>query len=269
MYVTSHSLNHQSALMKHMLLVSALGLLVLSSCSTAYKAGQTPDDVYYSPGRELTGDRKQEEKSKRQQEQYDQYISSADDRYLRMKVANYNRWSSLDDYSYWYDSRYDFCPTTYSAYNPYTGYGSWNAGYSFGYGRSYYGSFYGGWNSPIFTVASYSTPKFSGGYTSGSSISAYRNKSYSNQNLGYTGKNGQFIPSGSGNSNSFGDLLKRVFSSSTSNSNSNSSSYDRPARTYTTPTNSSTPSTSSSAGGNSGGFKSTGSSSSSGRGGRG
>jgi hypothetical protein len=254
--------------MKPLILLSVIGLSVLASCSTAYKAGQTPDDVYYSPGREIAGNKKEEEKTQKQQQQYDQYISSADDRYLRMKVANHSRWSMIDDYSYWYDSRYDFCPT-YTAYNNPYAINPWNIGYSIGYGRPYYGSVYGGWSSPAFTVASYSNPKFSGGYTSGSSISAYRNKTYSNQNFGYTDKNGKFIPSAGGNNgSSFGDLLKRVFSPSTSNSAS--STYDRPARTFsTTPNTTSTPSTSSSAGGHSGGVQSTGSSSSSGRGGRG
>jgi hypothetical protein len=261
MYVTSHLPNHQSALMKHMLLLSLIGISALTSCSTAYKAGQTPDDVYYSPARELAGNKEDEKK----QEQYEEYISSADDRYLRMKVANGGRWNSLDDYSYWYDSRYDFCPS-YSS--PYTSYSSWGLGYTIGYGRPYYGSIYGGWNSPVYTLVYYSNPKFSGGYTSGSNISAYRNKSYSNQNIGYTDKKGKFIPATSGNNNAgFANLLKRVFTPATSNSSS--SSYDRPARTFSNSNSSSTPSTSSSAGGSSGGFKSTGSSAGSGRAGRG
>lgn len=250
--------------MKRMLLLSALGLSVFASCTTAYKAGQTPDDVYYSPATGVTA-KKEEEKAQKQQEQYNEYISSADDRYLRMKVANNSRWSTIDDYSYWYDSRYDFCPNNSSFYNSPYAMNPWSVGYSIGYGRPYYGSIYGGWNSPVYTLIYYSNPKFSGGYTSGSNISAYRNKTYNNQNTGYTDKTGKFVPAGS-NSNSFSSLLKRVFTPATSTSSS--SSYDRPARTYT-PTNNSTPSTSSSAGGNSGGFKSTGSSSSSGRGGRG
>jgi len=256
--------------MKRILLLSAIGLSVLTGCSTAYKAGQTPDDVYYSPAKGVSEKKEDKKQAQQQQERYDEYTNNADDRYLRMKVANRGRWSSIDDYSYWYDSRYDFCPTNTSFYNSPYAVNPWSIGYSIGYGRPYYGSIYGGWNSPVYTVAIYSTPKFSGGYTSGSNISAYRNKNYNNQNAGYTGKNGQFIPAAS-NSNSFGNLLKRVFTPATSSSSS--SSYDRAARTYTPTNNNSTPTptpaTSSSAGGNSGGFKSTGSSSSSGRGGRG
>ena len=35
---------------KHLLLVGALA--ALGSCTTAYRSGQTPDDVYYSPAPE-------------------------------------------------------------------------------------------------------------------------------------------------------------------------------------------------------------------------
>ena len=261
--------------MKHTLLLSVLSIGLLSGCSTAFKAGQTPDDVYYSPGREVAS-AKEEKKEKIQQEEYQEYISSQDDRYLRMKVSNRNRWSSLDNFDYWNDSRYDFCNCNcYGSSNTYgnwNNYGNWNQGWnvSVGYGRrNGYGNY--GWNNPIYTLVHYTNPKFSGGgNTSGSNISAYKNKSYNNSNLGYKDpKTGGFVISG-GNNNGFGSLLKRVFTSS-SNTN-NSSSYDRPARTFDNSnpnTNSTPPATSSNAGGTSGGFKSTGTSTSTGRGGKG
>ncbi len=34
------------------ILLLAISAAALSSCSTMYKSGQTPDDVYYSPGQE-------------------------------------------------------------------------------------------------------------------------------------------------------------------------------------------------------------------------
>ena len=37
--------------MKTSILLLALIVVALSSCTTAYKTGQTPDDVYYSPVR--------------------------------------------------------------------------------------------------------------------------------------------------------------------------------------------------------------------------
>lgn len=259
--------------MKHTLLLSVLSIGLLSSCSTAFKAGQTPDDVYYSPGREITS-AKLEEKDQKQKEEYQEYVSSQDDRYLRMKVGNRNRWSSLDDFDYWHDSRYDFCSC--NCYNSLNNYNVWNPGWnlSVGYGmrRPGFGGYYG-WNNPVYTLVSYTNPKFSGGgYTSGSNISAYKNKTYNNANSnGYVNsKSGGFVNGNNNNSNSFGNLLKRVFTNGSPNSAA--TSYDRPTRSFDTSPNSnssSTPATSSSAGGNSGGFKSTGSSSSTGRGGKG
>ena len=37
--------------MNSKILLLALFVAALSSCTTAYKTGQTPDDVYYSPAR--------------------------------------------------------------------------------------------------------------------------------------------------------------------------------------------------------------------------
>ncbi len=253
--------------MKHALLLSVLSIGLLSSCSTAFKAGQTPDDVYYSPGREIAA-AKEEETQQKENGQYQEYISSLDDRYLRMKIANRNRWGALDNFDYWYDSRYDF--STYNYYNGLNPYSSWNPGWSLsiGYGRYCPGGSSWGWHSPIYTIVGYTIPSYgSGGSTSGSNITAYRNKNYNNaNNYIYDLKSGR---SASGNSNSsFGSLIKKVFSGS-----DNTTSYDRPARTFnsntSTPNTNSTPATSSSAGGTSGGFKSTGSSTSTGRGGKG
>ena len=118
--------------MKRMILGSLLTIGLLSGCSTAYQSGQTPDDVYYSPGRD-GGSRREEEKVREQQERYEEYASSQDDRYLRMKVANRNRWSGIDDFDYWYDSRYDF-----SRYNHFS---NWNSFYT--------------WNNPLNPSFSY------------------------------------------------------------------------------------------------------------------
>lgn len=267
MYVTSHYLTLNPDVMKQTLLLAVLSMGLLSACSTAFKTGQTPDDVYYSPGREMEYVVREERQQQQQQQEYREYLTSLDDRYLRMKIANRYRWGAIDDFNYWYDSRYDFSSFNYySGINPYYGY--YNPGWNLGYGYSKYGipgTGNYGWSSPYYTIVKYSTPKYSGS-TSGSNITAYRNKSYNNSNYGYRDpKTGNFIPSG--NNNSFGNLLKRVFTGSSENNTS--SSFDRPTRSFSTPTPSSTPQTSSSAGGTSGGFQSTGTSTSTGRGGRG
>jgi hypothetical protein len=121
-------------------------LIVLASCTTAYKSGQTPDDVYFSPARpqkeqeeyvqverdEDEGPRyRRREDTRREQ---DDYYTYNDDRYLRMKIRNRDRWAYLDDYyrdpyAYNYNSKYYYNQYGYSSarsywnsyYNPYGG----------------------------------------------------------------------------------------------------------------------------------------------------
>jgi hypothetical protein len=251
-------------------------VLLLSSCSTAYRAGQTPDDVYYSPGSATGGEERVKKQKSRDDQQYQEYISSQDDAYLRRKVTNRSRWSSIDDFSYWNDCRYNFFPSTFNYYNPYFScytcntfnpiYGGHYFGGGFAGGIGYMPSL--GWNNPYYTLVHYGTPNYKGGggTISINNLAAARNKSINNNNNYYT------LPKVGGNNNSsrepsFGNLIKTVFTSS-------GESFDRAARTFSpnTPGNSSSgvsmPATSSSAGGNSGGFGSTGSSASGGRGGR-
>lgn len=83
--------------MRRFLLLSVL-ILSLGSCGTMYKSGQTPDDVYFSPGRELPA-YVESQTDRREESLEDEYLS---DRYLRMKAINRNRWSAFDDdFMYW------------------------------------------------------------------------------------------------------------------------------------------------------------------------
>jgi hypothetical protein len=280
MYVTSHYLTlYKPVTMKNTLLFALIGISLFSiGCSSAYKSTQTVDDVYYSPGRpsEERVDVKKEEEKK---QQYEEYISSSDDRYLRMKVSNHNRWYALDDYNYWNDSRYDF--NMYNYYNKgynYYGYNNYYPTLNYGIGKGNYYTPGFGWSSNYTIISYYGGKTSTPGTTSGSAITAYKNKTYTNTNSGemyYNPKTG--VTSNIGNSSSssnFSNLVKRVFASSSA-TNSGSSSYDRAARTYDNSSSSnsssrtystpSAPATSSSAGGNSGGVSSTGSSSSGGR----
>src|SRR5918993_6008453 len=123
-----------------------LGLTVaaLSSCSTAYKSGQTPDDVYYSPARETDAYVKVENDDERRYRSEDRYRSNdnyrsnddyvnSDDRWLRMRVRNRYRWSAFDDYQ-WNDWRYNsWSYNSYNSYSPFNNY--WNSYYSW---NSYY-----------------------------------------------------------------------------------------------------------------------------------
>jgi hypothetical protein len=84
----------------------------LFSCSTAYKSGQTPDDVYYSPLRSIEeNDRKQEEDNAR---------LDPEERQIRMSTRD-RRWRELDD-EYEYDrtyTPYNHCTCSPYYYNPY------------------------------------------------------------------------------------------------------------------------------------------------------
>ena len=76
--------------MKRQILLLAITAAALSSCTTAYKTGQTPDDVYYSPARPQDEYVRVEEKEEYRYD--DEYY---DDRYLRMKVQTAHRWNTL------------------------------------------------------------------------------------------------------------------------------------------------------------------------------
>jgi len=268
MYVTSHYLTFKPITMKNSLLFTLLGLgLFVTSCSTAYKSDQTPDDVYYSPGRPAA-ERVDIVKDQTQRDQYENYVNNTDEQFLRMKVGNYYRWNMLDDYSYWNDSRYDFSHFNYYSsigYSNYYGHNNWN----FGWGTSFFRPNYS-WGNPYYTLVTYYNPKTSVGRPSESGISAYKNKNYTNTNTYYSGNakssynNSNYTTP---TSNNFSNLVKKVFSSS-----SPSGSYDRAARSFDNSSSSNRTSStstysapSSSAGGTSGGVKSSGTSASSGR----
>jgi len=104
------------------IILCALLALVISSCTTAYKSSQTPDDVYYSP------ERPREEyvrvEPKKEKYQYDEYYD--EDRYLRMKARNYRRWSEFDNDWYSYSPYYN----RHNLYNPWNSYTYWNYYYN-------------------------------------------------------------------------------------------------------------------------------------------
>lgn len=236
--------------MKLTIIPSLILALAFASCSTAYKSAQTPDDVYYSPAKEVN----YVAKNTNTRDRYQENITSQDDRYLRMKVQNRDRWQQIDDYSYWYDSRYDYSNFYYNN-NPYFNnphvFNNWRAPYLYTgcFSPNYYG--YGGFYSPAYPVIYYKNPKVYTGITGKSNLATYMNTRYNNQNTNYS--KGQSY-------NNFGNLVKKVFTQSNDGGNSVNNSYDRPARSSSS---SSTPSNS--AGGRSGGYSSSGSSTSTSR----
>ena len=90
--------------MKNKSLIFIFSVVLLASCSTAYKTGQTPDDLYYSKGKIKAGENTLTQRKE----------ESHEDRQIRM-AAHDTRWRTLDDhYSY---------NNTYSPYQYGYGYG--------------------------------------------------------------------------------------------------------------------------------------------------
>lgn len=94
---------------------------VLGGCTSMYKAGQTPDDVYFSPAREATGYVRMEDN----RDDYYDDGTDLNDRYLRMKAINRRRWSRFDDdFMYWNNpvwnnAAYFNSFNSFSAFNPF------------------------------------------------------------------------------------------------------------------------------------------------------
>lgn len=102
----------------------------------------TTDDLYYTPNNKETPSKantnvaRNENRynaNEEEQGEYQDYQSYPDDRFLRLKVSNRNRWDLIDDFGYWNDPRYN--------YSYYPSYGGWNSWYSGFYGSSWYNPF--------------------------------------------------------------------------------------------------------------------------------
>jgi len=220
--------------MNSKLLLLAISVAAFSSCTTLYKSGQTPDDVYYSPVRTYGEDSRKEE-TRKEEKRDDVRNYNYEDRTIRFGI-NDRRWRNFDN---------DY------AYNPY------NYGYNSGY---YYNPYY--WSYPVYGGYVFTTPvnpKITtprkanlGGYSPNYNNTSVNTKTgsvrppsrqYNNSNRGSAVGNviRQIIaPSNNGNNNSYNN---------SNNNNSNNSSNN--SRTYT-PSNSSSSSSSSSGSSSSG-----------------
>jgi hypothetical protein len=118
-----------------------LGLAVFLGSCGAYKAAQTTDDVYYSSGGLKEGYVSNDENTKNNDEYYN-FNESADDRMLRMKVKNPNRWSTFDDpyYSSWSYNSWMTNPFYSPYYSPYYSGSSFWMTTSIGWGNMFWGS---------------------------------------------------------------------------------------------------------------------------------
>jgi hypothetical protein len=122
----------------------ASGLVLISFIATSCTSLQqttvaATDDLYYTPSTDAAPAKTDQANNNRyndqqdNQSEYQDYQSYPDDRYLRLKVANRNRWDGIDDFGYWNDPRYN--------YSYYPSYGGWNSWYSGFYGSSWYNPF--------------------------------------------------------------------------------------------------------------------------------
>ena len=220
------------------ILLYILVAATLASCSSAYKASQTPDDVYHSPSAEIG---KKEDKNEKK-DKYEEYVS-AEDKYLRMKVKDRRRWSEIDEYEYRRNclNNYDYSyykmnhPFGYSSY----GYSSYGYGYNSCacacnnnisiYHPSYY-NYYGYYNNPY--IINYPVKTQKGTYKP--NLGSYQGGTYNNNN-------------------GIGNTLKKVFSSGNNGYNnrnsSDNSTYRSTDRSYTPSSNSSSSGSSSGSGG--------------------
>lgn len=192
--------------LKFLLLLSLVGSL--TACSSAYKTGQTPDDVYYSPTREQDSYVEAEERRDRYQAQrYDDYVNDyRNDRFLRMSLRNRLYMPAYDDF-FWNDWRFGFVNNWY---NPWNSYYAWNSFYNPYcvapvYNGKTYNRYQGVFRPSANAITYYSaptaprtTPRY-----------AFTRSSYSNSYL---------TPSSRSNSSSFRKIMSGIENSSSSGS---------------------------------------------------
>jgi len=219
-----------------LLLLALIVVVAFSSCTTAYKTGQTPDDVYYSPA---TPEDVYVRAERKEQPKYEGSTEYYDDRYLRMKVRNRTRWSDLDDW-YYFGNRYNYSYYNNSWSNPWSPYTYWNCTYN----PYYHGVVIVNPKSPtysrprVFNLNTYNSSSLTNNNYINPKTAGGRTSTGPRVNVGIT-------PSSS--SSNTGNRLRDLFTSGSNNSSSGSSNNS------STPAPSKTTSSSSSGSGSSGG----------------
>ena len=194
--------------------------IAFASCNTAYKSGQTPDDVYYSPARLIVSeanhdkdDEKKDEKENRQDET--SKTERYEEREIRMRIRD-RRWRDLND---------DYACNCSCDYTPY------KYGYNYGY---YYNPYY--YSAPVYFVNSkYTNPKLApvraanlGGYTPTVTVKTINAKT---GNTEYKQRAGAYNNSNAAPREVYAPSNNRTYSpSSSSSNNSSSNSNSSPGR---------------------------------------
>lgn len=246
-------------------LIAGTILVALSSCSSVYKSGQTPDDVYFSPGKPAVaaakGDQYLETNPRnnygsRNSANYNE-SSYRDDQYLRMMIGSGRRSMYYNDFAM-------VDPWMYNNWR-WNSYMTWNSGFNSPWNSMWYwNSFYNPYCAPMYNYPGkggyggnigYSAPRPSRP-ASAFSMSSYLNTNGTNNRSGYkpgrSYTNSYNNSNGSNNSN-YNNSNSRRSLFGNNNNNSNNSSYERPSRSYTPSNNSSSSGSRSSSGSSSGG----------------
>lgn len=224
--------------MKTKLLLLAVSVAAFSSCSTMYKTGQTPDDVYYSPTRNYV-EGQQENRAETRQDQVVNY--SSEDRSIRLGINDLRYRRFNNDYAYspysFYDRHSYFGSNYYGAgYNNFSNNGYYyNPGYNhFSYNDFYYNPYYNPYPVYVLPVSNIksSTPRMT-------NLSGY-SQNYNNANTPLKSVPAKRPTSNTtGRSSALGNVLNKVFTPSTNNSNNNnnktSNNNTTTERTYTPP----------------------------------
>lgn len=210
------------------LFILAAAAISFASCSTAYKSGQTPDDVYFSPVRAVD-ERETRDEVRRDDNRPDAY----EEREIRMATRD-RRWRDINDE---YDYNYGYDPYRY--------------GYNHGY---YYNPYY--YNRPVF-LPGYTIVNPKNNTPRTTNLGSYKNPTLvvANNKSGQT----KWVPANRSynNSNNGGSFIRRVITPAVTNSNNSSRStntYERSTpetnntRTYTPSSNSGNSSSSGSSG---------------------
>jgi len=204
-------------------LLLVLSVAAFSSCSTAYKSGQTPDDVYYSPVR-VVDEKQNDDRENRDRTNYEPAV----DYEITMGIRD-RRWRDFrDDYDY-----------RNSPYN-YISCNCMNHGY-------YYNPFYYPWaiytGKPIYSKPVNTTPRM----VNLNTYTGYNSKAASDKTNGrVTWANPSTRYNNSNRSNSGSERRISIFPSGNSSSSSNDT------RTYSPSSGSSSGGSSSSGSSNSG-----------------
>ena len=240
-----------------------IGLIAagMTSCAT-YRTGQTPDDVYYSPGRVnetyVQVDRDEDDR-------FSYNDRNLEDRRLRQQIRDPR--FRFDDDIYWNTPRYNSWGwNTWN--NPYNtwGWNTWNNPYnSWAWNTHGYGGYYNSWNSPficipgsnnLIVISGPAAPKYSAGIRYSAPIQRFPNAGtnfnygktatgsgsrYYGNNTNTTRRSGFF---GGSNNNSYGG--DRTNSSRSWGDNSGSAGNSRSFNTGSSSNNSSSSGSSSS-----------------------